>query len=69
MTWPQPASKTTANAQERLAAYKRILDIFEQDPPYVALFLPDDFYGLTKKVKGFTPYASQFIDTRMLSLG
>ena len=60
---------STANVQERLDAYKKILDIFEQDPPYVALFLPDDFYGLTKKVKGFTPYASQFIDTRMLSLG
>jgi peptide/nickel transport system substrate-binding protein len=62
------AGASTASRDERIKIYLEALDLIDKDPPGVPLFAPDDFYGGTKKVAGFAPRASQFIDIRSISL-
>jgi peptide/nickel transport system substrate-binding protein len=59
---------STANLEERTRVYQQILDLFDQDPPYVPLFQPADYCGGKKALSGFTPRASQFLDIRTISL-
>jgi len=59
----------TANREERAAIYKKMLDLCEQDPPYVPLYQPEDYYAGSKKLSGFVPRASQFLDMRAFQLG
>ncbi len=60
---------STANKDERTKIYLQIHDLLDQNPPGVPLFSPDDFYAGAKKVGGFTPRASQFLDVRTITLG
>ena len=59
---------STASRDERLKIYLQALAVIDKDPPGVPLFAPDDFYAGTKKVAGFAPRASQFMDVRSISL-
>jgi peptide/nickel transport system substrate-binding protein len=59
---------TTADREERIQIYKQIMDIFDEDPPYVPLYRPEDYYAGTQSVSGFTPRASQFLDVRAIKL-
>lgn len=63
-----PKGASTANREERLKVYREIQAIFDQDPPYVPLFHPDDFYAGKKALTGFTPRASQYIDVRTMKV-
>jgi peptide/nickel transport system substrate-binding protein len=58
----------TASRDERLQLYKQILDVFDQDPPFCPLYQPPDLYAATKKLRGFTPRAMQFLDIRAFRL-
>jgi peptide/nickel transport system substrate-binding protein len=60
---------STANREERAGIYKQVLDVFDQDPPYIPLYQPEDYYAGTKKLSGFAPRASQFLDLRAFKLG
>jgi peptide/nickel transport system substrate-binding protein len=59
---------TTTDREERLRIYQQIADLAEKDPPFVPLYYPNDIYAGNKKVQGFTPRASQFLDLRALRL-
>jgi peptide/nickel transport system substrate-binding protein len=59
---------STANRDERTRIYLQALDIIDKDPPGVPLFAPDDVYAGGKKLGGFTPRGSQFIDVRSFTL-
>jgi peptide/nickel transport system substrate-binding protein len=54
----------TANREERLKVYQEIQALFEQDPPFAPMFHLEDYYGASKKVTGFVPRVSQFMDLR-----
>ena len=58
----------TANKEERAGFYKEALAVLDADPPYVPLFRAEDYYAATKKLSGFSPRASQFIDIRSFKL-
>ena len=49
--------------------YKQALDVLDADPPYVPLFRAEDYYAGTRKLSGFAPRASQFIDFRTFATG
>ena len=55
---------STANREERAQIYAQALDVLDADPPYVPLFRAEDYYAGSRKLAGFTPRASQFIDFR-----
>jgi peptide/nickel transport system substrate-binding protein len=57
---------TTINRDERLQVYKDIQALLEGDPPFAPMFHLQDFYAASKKVTGFTPRVSQFMDLRAL---
>jgi len=59
---------STASREERTKIYLQALDVIEKDPPGVPLFTPEDVYAGTKKVGGFTPRGSQFVDVRTITL-
>ncbi len=59
----------TASRDERTKIYLQALDLIDKDPPGVPLFTPDDFYAGTKKVSGFVPRGSQFVDVKPITLG
>ncbi|MCC6180087.1 MAG: hypothetical protein IT305_32635 [Chloroflexi bacterium] len=59
---------STANRDERTKIYLKALDVYDQDPPGVPLFTPDDAYAGSKKVGGFVPRGSQFVDVRAITL-
>ena len=59
---------TTADREERTRIYKDILDLFDEDPPYIPLYRAEDYYAGTNNVSGFTPRASQFLDLRTFEL-
>lgn len=59
----------TANREERAGIYKKMLDLCEQDPPYIPLYQPEDYYAGSKKLTGFVPRASQFLDVQTFKLG
>lgn len=59
---------STANREERASIYKQALDVLDADPPYVPLFRAEDYYAGTKKLSGFAPRASQYIDLRSFKL-
>jgi peptide/nickel transport system substrate-binding protein len=59
---------STANREERTRIYLQTLDIIDKDPPGVPLFAPDDVYAGGKKLAGFTPRGSQFIDVRSFTI-
>jgi peptide/nickel transport system substrate-binding protein len=62
------AGASTANKDERARIYKQALQVLDADPPYVPLFRAEDYYAGTKKLSGFAPRASQFVDLRSFKL-
>jgi peptide/nickel transport system substrate-binding protein len=58
----------TSSREERATIYKQALQVLDADPPYVPLFRAEDYYAATKKLSGFAPRASQFIDVRSFKL-
>ena len=56
----------TANREERLKIYGEIQALLEQDPPFAPMFHLEDYYGASKKVTGFVPRVSQFMDLRAI---
>lgn len=60
---------TSVDPDERRAVYREIMDIMEFDDPfYVPLFQPEEFYAAVTGLAGFEPRASQFLDVRAWSL-
>ena len=59
---------STASREERASLYKEALTVLDADPPYVPLFRAEDYYAGTRKLSGFAPRASQFIDIRSFKL-
>jgi peptide/nickel transport system substrate-binding protein len=62
------AGASTANKDERARIYKQALQVLDADPPYVPLCRAEDYYAGTKKLSGFAPRASQFVDLRSFKL-
>jgi peptide/nickel transport system substrate-binding protein len=58
----------TANREERLALLKQMQVEFDKNPPYVPLYQPEDYYAGSRKLSGFTPRASQFLDLKTFKL-
>jgi peptide/nickel transport system substrate-binding protein len=58
----------TANREERLGVLKQMQTEFDKNPPYVPLYQPEDYYAASKKLSGFTPRASQFLDLKTFKL-
>jgi peptide/nickel transport system substrate-binding protein len=56
----------TANRDERLRIYRDLRVLLQDDPPYVPMFHLEDYYGASKKIAGFTPRVSQFMDLRTI---
>lgn len=59
---------SSADQDERAAVFAQITDIFREDPPFVPLFQGEDTYGVSTRVDGFTPRASQFLDITSISV-
>jgi peptide/nickel transport system substrate-binding protein len=57
----------TANRDERLGVYRDIRALLEEDPPYAPMFHLEDYYGASKKIAGFVPRVSQFMDLRTVT--
>ena len=58
----------TADPDERQELYEQILEMFQEDPPFVPLYRGEEYYAGQLDVGGFTPRASQFLDIREFTL-
>lgn len=61
-------SASTADKDERTRLIKQMLEFCDKNPPYIPLFQPEDYYAASKKLTGFVPRASQFLDVRAWKL-
>jgi peptide/nickel transport system substrate-binding protein len=57
---------TTVNRDERQQIYTDIAKLLEEDPPYAPMFHLQDFYASSKKITGYVPRVSQFMDLRTI---
>lgn len=55
----QAKSLAGCDQAERAAIYAEMQEIFQQDVPYIPLFVQNGFYAAGPDVEGFSPYPSQ----------
>ncbi len=56
------AAETETDRAKRAALYVQAQQIIHNDAPWVFLWLPQDIYGVSRRLKGFTPSPSGMID-------
>ena len=56
------AAETETDRAKRAALYQQAQAIIHNDAPWVFLWLPQDIYGVSRRLKGFTPSPSGMID-------
>lgn len=56
------AASVETNARKRAELFRQVQEIVHKDAPWVFLWLPQDIYGVSKRLAGFTPRADSQID-------
>ncbi|WP_326639726.1 ABC transporter substrate-binding protein [Streptosporangium sp. NBC_01755] len=52
---------SVADPDKRQKVFEQLVDRLREDPPWVPLFQSADNYGVSKRITGFTPHATQLI--------
>ena len=63
------AAETETDRSKRAALYVQAQQIIHNDAPWVFLWLPQDIYGVSRRLKGFTPSPSGMIDLSRATIG
>ncbi len=59
---------TTFDVQKRKGIYQKLDEIFWNEPPYLYLYFAQDIYGVSDRLKNFTPRADGYIVLHNVSL-
>jgi peptide/nickel transport system substrate-binding protein len=62
------AAETETDRAKRAALYQQAQLIIHNDAPWVFLWLPQEIYGVSRRLKGFTPSPSGMIDLSRASI-
>lgn len=63
------AAESETDRGKRKALYVEAQEIIHADAPWVFLWLPQDIYGVARRLKGFTPSPSGMIDLSRATVG
>jgi len=59
---------TTFDVQKRKTMYQKLDEIFWKEPPYLYLYFAQDIYGVSDRLKNFTPRADGYIVLHNVSI-
>jgi peptide/nickel transport system substrate-binding protein len=62
------AAAATADQPERIKLYRKVVDIYQRDRPFLFLYNYTWFWVTSDKVQGFVPHRDGLIRTKGMSL-